>query len=294
MEGARPRAPRGHGFNAKHAAKPSPSIHRAPSCGGRGRPPSMRGSGTRLMNVQLDTSINKLFDAQDLLERDVPGLLGQLVEAAMVGQLRVDQQQDVSRVLPESPFEAEFLRGLVQHMVVRPSPDPFDLVDVEIPGRVTETRRAGLLWMGKKIVEIHGGVTEIGDGAFSGCNDLSSVKIPGSVTKIGAQAFANCGTLKEVKIHDSVTIIEDRTFYGCGGMTNAVIPASVRRIGEGAFYGCVNWAPEPTQSPVKIMKDAFYACKKKRRWAMMWINRCSNESTCVIAMPANRMSNNRA
>ena len=45
MEGARPRAPHGHGFNAKHAAKPS--INRAPACGGWGRPPSMRGFGTR-------------------------------------------------------------------------------------------------------------------------------------------------------------------------------------------------------------------------------------------------------
>ena len=40
MEGARPRAPHEHGFNEKHAAKAS--IHRAPACGGRGRPPSMR------------------------------------------------------------------------------------------------------------------------------------------------------------------------------------------------------------------------------------------------------------
>jgi len=39
MEGARPRAPHEHGFNEKHAAKPS--IHRAPACGGRGRPPSI-------------------------------------------------------------------------------------------------------------------------------------------------------------------------------------------------------------------------------------------------------------
>ena len=52
MEGARPRTPHEHGFNGKHAA--NPSIHRVPACGGRGRPPSMRGSGTSLLAFFLE------------------------------------------------------------------------------------------------------------------------------------------------------------------------------------------------------------------------------------------------
>ena len=36
------------------------------------------------------------------------------------------------------------------------------------------------------------GVTEIGNGAFAGCESLQSVILPESLEKIGAQVFLNC------------------------------------------------------------------------------------------------------
>lgn len=35
-------------------------------------------------------------------------------------------------------------------------------------------------------------VTEIGEAAFKGCENLTSIKIPNSVTSIGKNAFTNC------------------------------------------------------------------------------------------------------
>ena len=55
-------------------------------------------------------------------------------------------------------------------------------------------------------------MTEIGSGAFRGCESLKSVTIPDSVTKIGLWAFYGCTSLKSVTIPDSVTEIGDSAF----------------------------------------------------------------------------------
>ena len=65
------------------------------------------------------------------------------------------------------------------------------------------------------------GVESIGDGAFSGCYELTSVTIPGSVTSIG-NAFNGCVWLKSVTIPDSVTSIGDLAFLGCECLTLTV------------------------------------------------------------------------
>lgn len=43
-------------------------------------------------------------------------------------------------------------------------------------------------------------VTEIGDRAFLGCTDLTSLSIPNSVTSIGAWAFEGCGNLSALMV----------------------------------------------------------------------------------------------
>ena len=63
----------------------------------------------------------------------------------------------------------------------------------------------------KKVI-IEDGVTNIGNDAFTGSSNLTSVEIPNSVTSIG-----------------------DGAFYGCISLTSVEIPNSVTSIGESAF-----------------------------------------------------------
>ena len=67
-------------------------------------------------------------------------------------------------------------------------------------------------------VVIPEGVTEIGNGVFSGCDSLASVTIPKSVTSIGGWAFSDCSTLETVTIPEGVTNIGWKAFSDCSAL----------------------------------------------------------------------------
>ena len=84
---------------------------------------------------------------------------------------------------------------------------------------------------------ISNGVTAVGNEAFDGCENLTSVEIANSVTTIGEGAFYKCTSLGEISIPNSVTVIKRNAFYGCGQLSNIEITDSVVKIGSFAFNG---------------------------------------------------------
>ncbi|MDX2108621.1 MAG: leucine-rich repeat protein [Verrucomicrobiota bacterium] len=64
-------------------------------------------------------------------------------------------------------------------------------------------------------------VTNIGDKAFYGCANLTSIGIANSVTSIGDRAFSNCRSFTSVSIPNSVTSISDGAFSYCDKLTGA-------------------------------------------------------------------------
>ena len=89
-------------------------------------------------------------------------------------------------------------------------------------------------------ITIPEGVTSIGGHAFYGCTGLTSVTIPEGVTSIGNSAFYNCTGFTSITIPEGVTLIGSNAFYGCTGLTSVTIPSSVTLIGSEAFKGCTN------------------------------------------------------
>lgn len=68
-------------------------------------------------------------------------------------------------------------------------------------------------------------VTVIGNGAFSGCTNLTSVVIPNTVTTVGDNAFINCSSLLMVIIGEGVTNIGSNTFKNCTSLHNVYFNA---------------------------------------------------------------------
>ena len=82
------------------------------------------------------------------------------------------------------------------------------------------------------------GITEINQGAFYDCRELTGITIPESVTVIGNHAFCYCESLLHIGIPKAVTKIQAGTFRDCKSLTEIAIPQNVSRIEDGAFDGC--------------------------------------------------------
>ena len=108
---------------------------------------------------------------------------------------------------------------------------------------------------------IPGTVTTIGEGAFEGCYDLTSVIIPDSVVTIGKNAFIRCGSLSSVTFGSNVETIGEGAFSECYGLSSVVIPNSVKTIGNNAFISCDGLRTVEIGNSVETIGDgAFYKC----------------------------------
>ncbi len=81
-------------------------------------------------------------------------------------------------------------------------------------------------------VVIPDGVTEIENGAFYSCTNLTSITIPGSVTRIRYCAFYECTSLTSVTIPEGVKIIDGDAFWGCCNLRFITLPASLVDFGS--------------------------------------------------------------
>ena len=90
-------------------------------------------------------------------------------------------------------------------------------------------------------------VVEIGNYAFHGCTNLTSVQLPDTITKINSPSFNFCTNLQCIVIPQSVTDIATGAFYGCISLT---IYCQAESKPDGwddswNFFGCpVYWGGE--------------------------------------------------
>ena len=84
---------------------------------------------------------------------------------------------------------------------------------------------------------IPNGATKIGNCAFYGNSQITSVTIPNSVTSIGELSFYGCDNIKNITIPDSVISINKHSFCYCGALESLTIGSGCIYIEQAFCYG---------------------------------------------------------
>lgn len=114
-------------------------------------------------------------------------------------------------------------------------------------------------------------VVSIGDNAFEGCSEITSVAIPDSVESIGADAFGGCSALKSIAIPAGVTRIGNYPFWGCPGIKSITVNSQntvyhsagnclIETASKTLIQGCQNSVIPDDGSVTSIGDDAFDDC----------------------------------
>ena len=102
-------------------------------------------------------------------------------------------------------------------------------------------------------------VTEIADGAFSGCSSMAKLTIPSTVESIGNYAIYNCFRLTELNIPEGVNHIGEGAFMYCFYLKTLSLPSTLQSIGDYAFAndGSLQTVQTAMANPCAIDRSVF-------------------------------------
>ena len=116
---------------------------------------------------------------------------------------------------------------------------PKDVTSVRFHLSVVEVEDEAFSYC-KQLIEVmfNDGLQKIENGAFCGCQSLSSITFPSTVTAIGGSAFDRCGDLREIVFNDGLKKIGSYAFHYCTSLSSITFPSTVTEVGISAFEGC--------------------------------------------------------
>ena len=81
-------------------------------------------------------------------------------------------------------------------------------------------------------------VVSVGNSAFAGNKNITSVTLGENVKRIESAAFAGCEKLVALNLGTSLEEIGSAAFFGCYSLKTVSVPATLKKVGIDAFSGC--------------------------------------------------------
>ncbi|MBQ0016718.1 MAG: leucine-rich repeat domain-containing protein [Bacteroidales bacterium] len=106
--------------------------------------------------------------------------------------------------------------------------------------------------VGLTSVELPETLQDIEGNAFAGCTSLIAIQIKG-LNEIGERAFSRCNQLQQITLPEGTTEIGEYAFEGCSQLSTLTLPSTLQEIEANAFVGCTALqritiaAPQPPQ-----------------------------------------------
>ena len=116
-------------------------------------------------------------------------------------------------------------------------------------------------------VRIPDGVINIGAEAFHNAR-IVSVELPDSVTEIREGAFSGCEHLERVRLSTRLLVIRKNAFQSCISLSDIALPASLQEIDKAAFSACPELpaVTEFIRRKEAEAKDAEYLRSRRPVW----------------------------
>ncbi|MBO4847132.1 MAG: leucine-rich repeat domain-containing protein [Lachnospiraceae bacterium] len=212
-------------------------------------------------NVKIRESIvRKLIDETGLDHRTVVGLI----------KMYNNMNEDISTIF-DKLLDEDFYT--IENMLICYKNGLEDIIPVRFYECVNFVRQANITRLPDRFVEGDGtlnfftildSITEIGNGAFKDCRNLSILVTHDKITSIGFEAFKDCASLPRIKLSKSLEHIGDGAFSGCNKLSRINIPDKIYRLGDNTFNGCSSLVYVEMTHELDLGENTFKNCYNLR------------------------------
>ena len=156
-------------------------------------------------------------------------------------------------------------------------PETLEIINEQVFASCSELTRVGGLQNTK--------VTQILDGAFSGCSKLKNVIFPQTLLTLGGSAYSGCSTLTSVTFNSNLKTIGANAFEGCSSLSQltGLEKTVVATIGDSAFKDCSSLVDVSLPNTIQtIGANAFANCS-----GLATINFINDSNLSTLSVAAN-------
>lgn len=212
-----------------------------------------------LEEIELPQNLRRIemtaFMNTDLMEVHIPPNVTSIDPSAFWDCTRlVDIWVDKQNTVYSSPYGLLYKNNSILVAVPRAR------IGLTIPDFVKEIGRGAV--SGNDLITsvvIPNSVNKIGMGAFSNCKNLQSIVVPGSVIEVEYGAFSGCKSLASAEFQGQSTLLGRDIFSGCSALANVKLPANLNKIDVYAFYGCYSLKNIEIPAGVTSIEDHAFA-----------------------------------